>query len=125
MQVDIDYKEAQGTAGSKYIDLYPRRPDGQTGDQAAGTGDYAWVAVPLNIDWKAGYKYTYTLNFTNTAFGKVAPGTDGGDLPLDPDDPTNPVDPGEPVVPEVYSPVSFLVTVEEAWTEVNTPTSLD
>ena len=125
VQVDIDYKEAQGAAGSKYIDLYPRRPDGQTGDQAAGTGDYAWVAVPLNIDWKAGYKYTYTLNFTNTAFGKVAPGTDDGDLPLDPDDPTNPVDPGEPVVPEVYSPVSFLVTVEEAWTEVNTPTSLD
>jgi hypothetical protein len=34
---------------------------------------FAYVAIPVDIDWKAGYKYTYTLNFSKTGIGKVDP----------------------------------------------------
>ena len=29
--------------------------------------DYAWLAVPIDTKWEAGYKYVYTLDFTNGA----------------------------------------------------------
>ena len=29
--------------------------------------DYAWLAVPIDTKWDAGYKYVYTLDFTNGA----------------------------------------------------------
>ena len=29
--------------------------------------DYAWLAVPIDTEWEAGYKYVYTLDFTNGA----------------------------------------------------------
>ena len=29
--------------------------------------DYAWLAVPVDTKWEAGYKYVYTLDFTNGA----------------------------------------------------------
>lgn len=29
--------------------------------------DYAWMAVPIDTKWEAGYKYVYTLDFTNGA----------------------------------------------------------
>lgn len=38
------------------------------------TGDYGWVAIPIPAgEWKAGYQYHYSLNFSNGA-GYVAPG---------------------------------------------------
>lgn len=78
------------------------------------TAGYAWVAVPVSIEWKGGSKYIYTLNFTNGAFGRIAPGTD--------DDGADKVTPGEKKVgdalpDELLTPVNFLVTVEDEWTE--------
>ena len=29
--------------------------------------EYAWLAVPIDTKWEAGYKYVYTLDFTNGA----------------------------------------------------------
>ena len=29
--------------------------------------DYAWLAIPIDTKWEAGYKYVYTLDFTNGA----------------------------------------------------------
>ena len=29
--------------------------------------NYAWLAVPIDTKWEAGYKYVYTLDFTNGA----------------------------------------------------------
>ena len=89
VEVDINKK-------SDNSDFYP--VDGYTGN---GNTGYAWIAVPVSIDWKGGYKYTYTLNFTNTAVGNV-----------DPDDPDNP---GEPIIEDVLTPVNFIVTVESEW----------
>lgn len=107
-QVDIDYKVAStpdGEADAR-IDLYPKPATMPTAGnpQTAADGTYAWIAVPLSIDWKAGYKYTYTLNFSNAAFGKIAPAADGGEG-----------DAGDPIVDPLLSPVTFLVTVEEEW----------
>jgi hypothetical protein len=34
--------------------------------------DYGWMAVPIDTKWEAGYKYVYTLDFTNGA-GKSDP----------------------------------------------------
>ena len=82
-------------------DLFPKT--GYTTD-----GGFAWIAVPVNIDWKAGYKYTYTLNFSNTACGKSAPGNT---------EDSQGKNAGDPIVTEVLTPVTFLVTVESEWTE--------
>lgn len=79
---------------------------------------YAWVAVPVSIEWKGGSKYIYTLNFTNGAFGRIAPGTNDGTG----ENPENKVTPGNKKVgdalpDELLTPVSFLITVEDEWTE--------
>ena len=67
---------------------------------------YAWIAVPVDIAWKGGYKYTYTLNFSNIACGKAAPGATEA---------SQGVNENDPVIGNVRTPVNFLVTVEEAW----------
>ena len=41
---------------------------------------YAWIAVPINTNWEAGYKYVYTLDFTE---GAGYPDPDGGDDTFD------------------------------------------
>lgn len=115
VQVDIDYAELQGEAGSKCFDFYPKRASG-TGDQEAGEGSFAWIAVPVNIDWKAGYKYTYTLNFSNIACGKL-PFDETANAP-------DGVTAGQPIVKGVKTPVTFLVTVESEWTEQNVTPAL-
>ena len=115
VQVDIDYAELQGEAGSKCFDFYPKRASG-TGDQEAGEGSFAWIAVPVNIDWKAGYKYTYTLNFSNIACGKL-PFDETAKAPEG-------VNAGDPIVKGVKTPVTFLVTVESEWTEQNVTPAL-
>ena len=126
--VDIDYKVAQTVDYDgddqndtyKAIDLFPRPSAALDADQTAGEGYYAWVAIPVNINWTAGYKYTYTLNFTNYAVGKTSPVQP--DDPNDPTIPDNPVvpDPDEPIVPESLTPLTFTVTVEDTWQEANT-----
>lgn len=53
--------------------------------------DYGWVAVPLEIKWNAGYKYTYVCDFSE-GLGVIAPDQ------VDPDDPDSPYNPGDSVV---------------------------
>ena len=55
--------------------------------------EYGWAALPIATDWKAGYEYTYTLDYSK-----------GVGL-HDPDDP----DPGAPILNEV----SVTTTVNE------------
>lgn len=110
LEVDINYVESKivGSETFKRFDLYPMPQTPLTADQTAeGIEDnYAWIAVPVNIDWKAGYKYTYTLNFSNIACGKAAPGATEG---------TEGVNAGNPIISGVKTPLTFLVTVESEW----------
>ena len=109
VQVDINYKTAFKPGGATYkmIDLYPKPTAALSADQENADNDsWAWIAVPVDIAWKGGYKYTYTLNFSNIAAGKAAPGSTEG---------AEGVDAGDPVIKNVRTPVNFLVTVEEAW----------
>ena len=106
--VDINYDYMDGN-NPITTDLYPK-----ASYDDATNGSYAWIAVPVSIDWQAGYKYTYTLNFSNTGCGKAAPGATSA---------TEGKDAGEAIVTEINTPVSFLVTVESEWTEQSvTPT---
>ena len=100
LMVEVDINEK--TSGN---DVYPQENYTSNG----GTG-YAWIAVPVSIDWKGGYKYTYTLNFSNIACGKAAPGASAGDGATN-----EGVAENNPVISGVRTPVNFLVTVEEAW----------
>lgn len=81
---------------------------------------FAYVAVPVDIDWKPGYKYTYTLNFSKDGIGKVDPNmateNPGYDYPTG--DPT--IKPGEDIID---SPVQlfFTVTVEDWQDGGNSP----
>lgn len=108
--VDINYVESRivGAETYKRFDLYPMPQTPLTADQTTdGIEDnYAWIAVPVNIDWKAGYKYTYTLNFSNIACGKAAPGATEG---------AEGVNAGDPIISGVKQPLTFLVTVESEW----------
>lgn len=77
---------------------------------------FAYVAVPVDIDWKPGYKYTYTLNFSKDGIGKVDPSqptTDNPGCDYPTGDPN--IKPGEDIID---SPVQlfFTVTVDE-WTD--------
>ena len=104
VQVDIDYKETQGTGEGAKKNVYPKRS--AAGDDESAENNYAWIAVPVSIDWKGGYKYTYTLNFSNIAAGYAAP-----EATVE----NQGVKEGDPVIPGVRTPVNFLGTVEEAW----------
>ena len=68
---------------------------------------FAWVAVPVEFDWKPGYKYTYVLHFSENGIGKISPDTTGGD-----DDPDPGHEPGEDVVDNPV-PLYFTVTIDE------------
>lgn len=92
LAVSVDINNTNGT------DYYPTTAD-----------TYAWVAVPVSIEWKGGSKYIYTLNFTNGAMGRIAPGTTSGI----PDGKVV----GDALPDELLTPVSFLITVEDEWTE--------
>lgn len=110
LEVDINYVESKivGSETFKRFDLYPMPQTPLTADQTTdGIEDnYAWIAVPVSIDWKAGYKYTYTLNFSNIACGKAAPGATVG---------AEGVAAGDPIISGVKTPLTFLVTVESEW----------
>lgn len=98
--VDINTAAVGETPESDY---YPK---------AGASEEYAWVAVPVSIEWNGGSKYTYTLNFSNIALGAVAPDTDSA---LIPDGKTV----GDKLPSALLTKVNFLVTVEDEWTEYN------
>ena len=80
---------------------------------------FAYVAIPVDIDWKPGYKYTYTLNFSEKGIGKVDPTqpTEGKPNPLD-GYPNADVDPGDDIFDSPV-PLFFTVSVEN-WTDAAT-----
>lgn len=94
--------------GDKETLLYPR----PTQDDNKN-GKYAFAAVGIDIDWKPGMKYTYTLNFCGDGGG--AGEIDPNPGPVDPTDPNpGPVDPnpgpgGEEILGK---PIKFTVTVD-------------
>lgn len=99
MMVLVDINKTDDT------DVYPKA--GYTANDG-----YAWIAVPVNIDWKGGYKYTYTLNFTNVACGKAAPGATAAN---------EGADEGTSIISGVNTLLTFLVTVETAWIDGGAP----
>lgn len=74
------------------------------------------IIVPIDTNWEAGKKYTYTLNFCGEGggAGQVDPNPDGNDPNVDPD-PKPGSNGGDPVL---GNPIKFTVSVEE-W--VNAP----
>lgn len=74
---------------------------------------YDWIAVPVAISWDGGYKYTYTLNFSNVACGKISP--NATDIPAGKSK-------GDDVISGVPHLVTFLVTVEDTWADGGTTT---
>ena len=66
---------------------------------------FAWVAVPVEIAWNPGYKYTYVLHFSENGIGKSSPDTEGGD-------PNPGTQPGEEIVDNPV-PLYFTVTIDE------------
>lgn len=96
--------------GEQKTILYP-----ESGDNAAKFGS---IIVPIDTNWEAGKKYTYTLNFCGDGggAGQVDPNPDTNDPNVDPD-PKPGSSGGDPVL---GNPIKFTVSVEE-W--VNTPVS--
>ena len=104
--VQVRYKSGEKQGKMKY-------PTMDTDDEAQGY--YAYVAVPVDIDWKPGYKYTYTLNFSKDGIGKVDPKyPDNKPTPLN-GYPTADVEEGEDILDGAV-PLYFTVTVED-WTD--------
>lgn len=95
-----------------YLEVYVDINDGST-DYYPNTADtYEWIAVPVTISWDGGYKYTYTLNFSNIACGKVSPNATN----------LSGKQKGDDVISGVPYPVNFLVTVEDTWQDGGTTT---
>lgn len=70
--------------GGAYIAVYVQinTADGVRVYPSSAEGDYAWVAVPVTADeWQTGYKYMYTLDFTDGA-GYTAPTTQNPGVPV-------------------------------------------
>ena len=78
----------------------------------AKKGEYDWAAVAIGINWEAGTKYVYTLDFSKGA-GKVDP-----EKPTP--EPTDPFKPGEDILGK---PIKFTVEVTP-WTSVDQSTSM-
>lgn len=95
--------------GDAKTQLYPELASG--GDNAAKFGS---IIVPIDTNWEAGKKYTYTLNFCGEGGGAglVDPNPDGNDPNVDPN-PKPGSNGGDPVL---GNPIKFTVTVEN-WTD--------
>ena len=104
--VQVQDLEKATTEASRYI--YPK-PKGTS----SYTQSYAWVAVPVDIAWKPGFKYTYVLHFSKDGIGKQSPDTEGGDSTPDPGH-----EPGTDVVDNPV-PLYFTVTIDE-WNDAST-----
>ena len=77
-------------------------------DQTIDDQKFAWVAVPVDIAWNPGYKYTYVLHFSKDGIGKVSPDEEGGE--------DVPEKPGEEIVDNPV-PLYFTVIIDE-WNDV-------
>lgn len=95
--------------GNTKTQLYPELASG--GDNAAKFGS---IIVPIDTNWEAGKKYTYTLNFCGDGggAGQVDPNPDTTDPNVDPN-PKPGSNGGDPVL---GNPIKFTVTVEN-WTD--------
>lgn len=95
--------------GDAKTQLYPELASG--GDNAAKFGS---IIVPIDTNWEAGKKYTYTLNFCGEGGGAglVDPNPDRNDTNVDPN-PKPGSSGGDPVL---GNPIKFTVTVEN-WTD--------
>ena len=87
---------SQNDGTGKFNLLYPKA------DAIAAGENYGYSAVPVEVTWEPGKKYTYTLDF----FGN------GGGGQVDPEKP----DGGDEIV---GGPIKFTVTVDN-WTDINT-----
>lgn len=94
--------------GEQKTILYP-----ESGDNAAKFGS---IIVPIDTNWEAGKKYTYTLNFCGDGGGAglVDPNPDTTDPNVDPK-PKPGSEGGDPVL---GNPIKFTVTVEN-WTDAS------
>ena len=110
MAVLVDINTAAVGEETPESDYYPKA--GYTAD-----GGYAWVAVPVSIEWNGGSRYTYTLNFSNIALGAIAPGTvEDARVPGK--------NVGEKLPSALLTKVNFLVSVEDEWTDGGTSNPL-
>lgn len=96
-----------------YLEVLVDINKGETEFYPATANSYEWIAVPVTISWDGGYKYTYTLNFSNIACGKVSP-----NATAIPDGYAK----GDDIIKGVPYPVNFLVTVEDTWQDGGTTT---
>lgn len=92
--------------GDAKTQLYPELASG--GDNATKFGS---IIVPIDTNWEAGKKYTYTLNFCGDGGGAglVDPNPDTTDPNVDPK-PKPGSEGGDPVL---GNPIKFTVSVEE------------
>ena len=106
--VQVQNLEEQDNTAGRY--LFPKPTASGEDPNITYTQKYAWVAVPVDIAWNPGYKYTYVLHFSKDGIGKTSPDTgDGGE--------TNPgFQPGDEVVDNPV-PLYFTVVIDE-WNEV-------
>ena len=73
-----DHTDNENAAKGAYLSVLAQvtTSDGSRVYPTAEGLDYAWLAVPVATKWEAGYKYVYTLDFTD---GAGYPDPDGGD----------------------------------------------
>ena len=102
--------DKQNTSNGAYLALKIQITTASGARVYPAKGDYDWAAVAINTNWKAGFKYVYTLDFSNGA-GKVDP-----EKPT-PTDPTDPFKPGEDIL---GSAIVFTVTVN-TWNDGTQP----
>lgn len=97
--------------GDAKTQLYPELASG--GDNATKFGS---IIVPIDTNWEAGKKYTYTLNFCGDGggAGQVDPNPDTTDPNVDPN-PKPGSNGGDPVL---GNPIKFTVKVE-SWTDAS------
>lgn len=80
-------------------------------------GDWGWVAVPVEINWLSGYKYTYVCDFSE-GLGVIAPEQNPND------DPDNPYNPGDNTVGgEVNVSVDFNYYRNGYWNSIDMKTA--
>ena len=117
----------ENAGGKSYIDVLVQVQNLETNVDAdkvaifptANTADaqkFAWVAVPVDIAWNPGYKYTYVLHFSKDGIGKASPDKDGGD-------PNPGAEPGTEIVDNPV-PLYFTVTIDEWQDAANTEKNL-
>lgn len=107
---DVENDAEANADGGSYLAIYIQATTTDGSRVFPSTGEYGWIAYPIAFDWESGYKYIYTLNFTEGA-GYVDPENT-------PDDPDNPYKPGE----EVLGGTMTFETTVNSWNNYYLPT---